>query len=508
MTESSAIAQDRTEQDGISNAVLITLLTSMAAGLGWGIRGQYGHETGAMIAGALASLTLVLFYGGRGSVLPVARAAAMATVGVGIGGAMTYGQTVGLTHDAELVGNAEAWRWGMLGLFIKGGIWISFFGVFLGMGLSGIRYHVTEILLLLLAMMGLVYVGIWLLNSPYDPANRILPKIYFSDSWYFEPDKADMKPRREVWGGLLVALFGLVAWSRLVRKDRLALRLAAFGFLAGGLGFSGGQCVQSYHAWNAEAFSTGWLSKYEFFRYFNWWNMMETSFGLIWGAVIGLGVWLNRRLIAIEKATDEVVLSPVAETAILGTHMVLLLTAEFLKIPKPDWFPSFGAPAAANGDELIPFGLYIDFGIPMCILPLVGILGGRFWPTLHLLIVVAAPIIGKQLRVISYPENPAYPLTVGWLIFALIPAAVLLTVFAWAMDRQNRGISSCRYSAVLLATVTWLYFGLNAFFFNYAWPWDEWTARTPNQLIFMVCTGALTLAALTTMVKRNPKIAA
>ncbi|MFN9972278.1 MAG: hypothetical protein ACK58T_20550, partial [Phycisphaerae bacterium] len=204
-----------------------------------------------MIAGALASLTLVLFYGGRGSGLAVARAAAMATVGVGIGGAMTYGQTVGLTHDADLVGHAEAWRWGMLGLFIKGGIWISFFGAFLGMGLSGIRYRVTEILMLLLAMMGLVYVGIWLINSPYDPANRILPKIYFSDSWYFEPDKADLKPRREVWGGLLVALLGLVAWSRLVRKDRLALRLAAFGFLAGGLGFSGGQCIQSYHAWNA-----------------------------------------------------------------------------------------------------------------------------------------------------------------------------------------------------------------------------------------------------------------
>ena len=34
------------------------LLTAMAGAMGWGIRGQYGHETGAMIAGVLVSLVL------------------------------------------------------------------------------------------------------------------------------------------------------------------------------------------------------------------------------------------------------------------------------------------------------------------------------------------------------------------------------------------------------------------------------------------------------------------
>lgn len=204
----------------------VIVLTAMAAGLGWGIRGQYGHETGAMIAGALASLTLVLFFAGGGSSLAAARAAAMATVGVGIGGTMTYGQTVGLTHDTNLVGNWEAWRWGMLGLFIKGGIWISFFGAFLGMGLSGKRYRPLEMLLLIGALTGLVYLGLWLINSPYDPANKILPKIYFSDSWYFEPDDPNLKPRREVWGGLLAALIGLLAYAGIVRRDHLVVRLA------------------------------------------------------------------------------------------------------------------------------------------------------------------------------------------------------------------------------------------------------------------------------------------
>ncbi len=81
------------------------------------------------------------------------------TVAIGIGGTMTYGQTVGLTHDPELVGNWEALRWGMLGLMIKGGIWIGFAGAFLGMGLSDKRYLPWEMLFIFLAMIGLMYLG-------------------------------------------------------------------------------------------------------------------------------------------------------------------------------------------------------------------------------------------------------------------------------------------------------------------------------------------------------------
>ena len=35
------------------------VFASLAGGMAWGIRGQYGHETGAMIAGVLVSLTIV-----------------------------------------------------------------------------------------------------------------------------------------------------------------------------------------------------------------------------------------------------------------------------------------------------------------------------------------------------------------------------------------------------------------------------------------------------------------
>jgi len=119
----------RTQEADICLLFSAVLATGMAGGLGWGIRGQFGHESGAMIAGALTSLTLVLLFVPRASVLKAARAVAWMTVAIGIGGSMTYGQTIGLTHDHEihqtldrqLNGNSEALRWGMIGLLIKGG---------------------------------------------------------------------------------------------------------------------------------------------------------------------------------------------------------------------------------------------------------------------------------------------------------------------------------------------------------------------------------------------------
>ena len=56
------------------------LFAAMAGGMAWGIRGQYGHEIGAMIAGLLVSLTLVFLLCPNASSLNVARAVALPTI--------------------------------------------------------------------------------------------------------------------------------------------------------------------------------------------------------------------------------------------------------------------------------------------------------------------------------------------------------------------------------------------------------------------------------------------
>jgi hypothetical protein len=150
------------------------LFPALAGAMGWGIRGQYGHETGAMIAGVLIGLTLLLLFGRGVPVETGARAAAFGAVALGIGGSMTYGQTIGLTQDRAVVGNWEAWRWGMLGLALKGAIWSGFAGLFFGLGFGRTRTS-WRAMLGLFAGMGILYLaGVWLLNSPHEPARRVL----------------------------------------------------------------------------------------------------------------------------------------------------------------------------------------------------------------------------------------------------------------------------------------------------------------------------------------------
>lgn len=448
------------------------LFTAMAGGLGWGIRGQYGHETGAMIAGLLVSLVLARLFCPRAESAAVARAVAWGTVAIGMGGSMTYGQTVGLTHDPDLVGNWAALRWGLLGLAIKGGIWIGFAGVFLGMGLGGVRHRPGRLVLVWLGVLGLVALGIRGINDPFDPVHHVLPKVYFSATWDWKPG-IDVKPRREVWGGMLFGLLGLMAYVRLGCRDVLAFRLGLWGVLGGALGFPLGQCLQAYHAWNLPAFRTGAWASID--PVLNWWNFMETTFGLLMGATLGLGAWLNRRRIQPQPRADLVEIPASLEVALLLVHLPLLVASEFLGI---GWV-----------DEVYDFGMLLAF------LPLVAVAGGRWWPYLVVLPITALPILGKTVRQLVVEEHRIGPAW-GGLVYGVIPLLVvtLLALRFLREDRRRGPAEDFLRPCLLLAT--FLYVSLNFAFFAYPWPWVVWTARTPNSLVYWACAAGLVTCAL------------
>lgn len=445
------------------------LLGACAGGLGWGIRGQYGHETGAMLAGLLVSLVLTFLLVPHGPSSAVARAVAWGTIAMGFGGSMTYGQTVGLTHDAALVGNHAALAWGMLGLAIKGGLWIGFAGAFLGLGLGGNRYRPGELLALMLGLLALSALGIWVLNEPYEPARKILPWIYFSDDWRWEPG-ADLKPRREVWGGFLFAWVGLVAYLHWVRRDALAPRLAFWGLLGGAIGFPAGQSLQAFHAWNPELFQSGFGARLE--PVINWWNFMETTFGALMGALLGLGLGLNRTRIRFDE-TPEAPWPVPGELALLAVHLGLLVTVEFLSVR---WV-----------DEVY------DFGLCLGVLPVVGVAAGRWWPWLMMGPITLLPIAGKTLRNLVY-EQATLPQPVGWMLYVIIPLGAATGVALWLAKRRASPARAGAWLGPVLLANTWLYFALNFAFFQFPWPWQTWTTRTPNAVIYTACALALTVA--------------
>lgn len=774
-------------QGGLLLLFFAVILTSMAAGTGWGIRGQYGHETGAMIAGTLASLTLVMLFVPGTVSLSGARAAAMMATAIGIGGSMTYGQTVGLSHDHDIIGNTDAWWWGMLGLFVKGGVWIGFGGLLLGMGLGGRRYRSLEMTLLLLAAVGLFFAGVWLLNMPFDPDNKQLPRLYFSDHWHFEPEKyeaGEMKCRFETWGGYWLALIGLTLYTRLIRGDRLAFRMAITGIIGGGLGFSGGQCTQSAHAWHPEWFRhnsvvelyaadgdgnaialraeidpaeppvthqgtgvflevvdidvdrslriaghvsvsdapgegtvnitlpeaaaaalsvenpmtvelgaddnpatagtfrlvtapitgsggfsgddevTATLASDErmtvtqtvtirqaslpsdfepqvenrsiteslrqavesgtvvnlqddvsgnavdsagpsepgveafnaanldgglllqpsviahtpgshwelqgnvvnaagdtaagahvvaylvqgngsrteigtgvvdtrpqpgfhiiaaplsdalnnvnrdgvfgfgeaFFAKFNWWNVMETTFGAIWGAVLALGLWLNRRQIRISPDAERVTLPPFAEILLAVLYVTFVLIGDFgylnperLPVNQLDYLET-------NTLEFLSYW-YVEIGIVLAALPLIGIAGGRMWPYMMLMMLIAVPICGKTLRAVGFNGDETWHPGFAWFCLVQMPLAWALVITAWLIQK-SRVHTTARFAAVALMFTTLTYVGLNSVFFGFAWPWDPfetWGGRHPNQLFFLISAACLITASLLTLLFR------
>lgn len=435
------------------------------------------------MAGLLVCLTLCLAMARHLDSRTVARAAAWGAVAMGLGGSMTYGQTVGLTHDPVHVGHWEVLRWGMLGLGIKGALWIGFGGAFLGMGLGGTRYGVRELILVWLGLLAVCALGIWMFNEPFDPARRILPWLYFSADWRWLPN-AVLKPRREVWGGFLLALAGLLAWTGWVRRDGLAWRMGLWGCLGGAVGFPLGQCIQAFHAWNLPLFAEGWGVRVAAVT--NWWNFMETTFGATMGGALALGLWLNRH--RIRAASDDGNRIPRGiEWMALCIHLVLLVGEEFTD--------------ARWAAEAYDFGLMLGF------IPLVLIAGGRLWPWWVLFPIILIPIAGKTFRNVA-EESAAFSGWMPMLLFVGLPLLSALAVGEFLRRRSCRRLEASAWLPEALAFVVVIYFGLNFVFFRWPWPWLPWTPRTPNALVFSACALLLIREALRVGRERSVEITA
>jgi hypothetical protein len=349
-------------------------------------------------------------------------------------------------------------------------VWIGFAGLFFGMGLGGVRYSWRQMIGLIVAMGALYLAGGWLLNSPYDPANRVLPRIYFSASWHWQPEAGpELRPRPEVWGGLLCALLGAWIWAGWMRRDVLARRLALWG-MAGGLGFPLGQCLQSWHAWHPEVFrADAWAV---LTPHVNWWNAMETIFGAVMGACLGTGLWLNRKLIRLFDGDNAPVIAAPVEWVLVAVHVALLVLGEFSPLR---W---------ANA-------LY-DPGLVIACLPLIAVAGGRWWPFLLLLPITLVPIAGKMIRRLAY-ETPKIGELAGWWWYGVLPLVIASAAAVWlARARELDGREFARRAVLINA---WIYFGLNFAFFDFPWPWAAWTTRTPSAIVFAGCVAGLTLAA-------------
>lgn len=249
------------------------LFPGIAMLLGWGLRGYIGGGPfGAMIPGAMVALAISMLLGykaGFASIVVV-----FGVVGVGLGGEMTYGQTLGFLRKPDMV-----W-WGILATTVKGAVWGIGGGALLALGLLHQRIPKKTILFSLIVLLVGLIIGFKLINDP--------KLIYFSDPLN--------KPRSESWAGLLFGSLALIGYLKFkIQKEdfRIILRFATWGLISGGLGFGIGGL------WFVLGTNLGPV------MFTSWWKMMEFTFGLLLGMGLGLAAWKSKDELSISDEAEE-----------------------------------------------------------------------------------------------------------------------------------------------------------------------------------------------------------
>jgi len=263
------------------------LFAAATMSLGWGLRGFIGGgPLGAMIPGAMIGLALALLL--RLDSRRTARLLAFAAVGVGFGGDMTYGQTVGLSFQPE------TYWWAILGFAIKGGTWGLLGGAILGLALAPPSRRMLAVTLA--AMLAATWVGWRFINDP--------KVIYFSNP--------HDKPRPEVWAGLMLGAVAVMALH-----GACVRRFAVCGVIGGSIGFALGAAIQV------------WGRAHAMEHFSDWWKVMEFTFGALLGLGFAWAAWSVEPMGAESDGEEATPLLHSLTSAALGVAIILALVPYF-----------------------------------------------------------------------------------------------------------------------------------------------------------------------------------
>jgi hypothetical protein len=321
-----AVAQplDRTAQAG-PNAARMLVLTGLSLSIGWGIRGNYGHEHGAMIAGALAAMAAVLLSGRDDWHRRIAYFGLFGALGWGFGGSISYMQVIGYTHS----GHSPSVLYGFAMLFLVGFLWAAAGGAGTALPAFLSRERLAEffvpgiVLFGVLVAQNFVYdpLNAWLAQSlrgtalTGNPAYRHDEPLYWLDTdwtsfllsiaalgalalvrrrwdqassmllymcvgWWVGfllfPNLLGWRmtpPRGDSWAGCLGLVGGL--WIYLQRNGLSGVKWASVAAgIVGGLGFCGAALFKLI------AVKSGWET--------NWHSVLEQTYGLVNGLGIGI----------------------------------------------------------------------------------------------------------------------------------------------------------------------------------------------------------------------------
>lgn len=158
------------------------LFVGLSLSIGWGIRGNYGHEWGAALPGALAAMAAVIISGREDWLRRVAYFGMFGAIGWSLGGSMAYMVVIAFTHS----GHSPSVLWGFSCLCIIGFLW----GAVGGAGTALPAFLTRERLTQFYIPLALLFVAWWiesLLEAHFIDTNpayaKHSPLDWYDTSW-------------------------------------------------------------------------------------------------------------------------------------------------------------------------------------------------------------------------------------------------------------------------------------------------------------------------------------
>ena len=207
------------------------LLILLSLSIGWGIRGNYGHEYGAMLAGALAGMAAALVSGREDWRQRVPYFAFFGALGWGFGGSIAYMHPPSYTETGML----STQLYGFFSTYFEAFLWAGLGGAATAYAAVEDREKLTSIFKPLLWVFGFWAVQYVLQDTPFDIQERLFRDAGADRTWFRQRDPLywlDSEWLEATYAIVALCLFDL--WDR--RFGKLP-QLVGLGATGAGLGY-------------------------------------------------------------------------------------------------------------------------------------------------------------------------------------------------------------------------------------------------------------------------------